>query len=125
LLRATPSKIDIEFTAGSQKPGLMGENTSLQPLDTAKNPVMKVDINSASIGIVKSNQQSILNYHSVFRVTVNSQHSTVNNNSGATGIDMTPGEGGLINIFDANDISQPAPRPKTYSASSKCSATAW
>ncbi|MEG4524800.1 hypothetical protein QUB61_18585 [Microcoleus sp. C2D2] len=49
MLRATPSKIDIEFTAGSQKPGLMGENTSLQPVDTAKNPVVKVDINSASI----------------------------------------------------------------------------
>ena len=46
------------------------------------------DINSASIGIVKSNQQSILNYHSVFRQTVNSQQSTVNNNSGATGIDI-------------------------------------
>ncbi len=39
---------------------------------------------------VKSNQQSILNYHSVFRLTVNSQQSTVNNNSGATGIDMIP-----------------------------------
>ena len=37
---------------------------------------------------VKSNQQSILNYHSVFQQTVNSQLSTVNNNSGATGIDM-------------------------------------
>ena len=47
------------------------------------------DINSASIGIVKSNQQSILNYHSVFRPRVNSQQSTVNYNSGATGIDMT------------------------------------
>ena len=45
-------------------------------------------INSASIGIVKSNQPSILNYHSVFRLTVNSQQSTVNNNSGATGIDI-------------------------------------
>ncbi|WP_332960285.1 hypothetical protein, partial [Microcoleus sp. AR_TQ3_B6] len=41
MLRATPSKIDIEFTAGSQKPGLMGENTSLQPVDTAKNPVIR------------------------------------------------------------------------------------
>ena len=46
-------------------------------------------INSASIGLVKSNQQSILNYHSVFRQTVNSQQSTVNYNSGATGIDLT------------------------------------
>jgi hypothetical protein len=46
-------------------------------------------INSASIGIVKSNQQSILNYHSVFRQTVNSQQSTVNYNFGATGIDIT------------------------------------
>ena len=41
------------------------------------------DINSASIGIVKSNQQSILNYPSVFRParqqsSVNSQQSTVN-----------------------------------------------
>ena len=35
------------------------------------------------IGIVKSNQQSILNYHSVFGLTVNSPQSTVNNNSGA------------------------------------------
>ncbi|CAA9307368.1 hypothetical protein AVDCRST_MAG84-542 [uncultured Microcoleus sp.] len=34
------------------------------------------DINSASIGIVKSNQQSILNYHSVFRPLL--QQSTVN-----------------------------------------------
>jgi hypothetical protein len=32
-------------------------------------------INSARIGIVKSNQQSILNYHSVFRLKVNSQQS--------------------------------------------------
>ena len=46
------------------------------------------NIKSASIGMVKSNQQSILNYHSVFRLTVNSQQSTVNNNSGATGIDI-------------------------------------
>ena len=46
-------------------------------------------INSASIGIVKSNQQSILNYPSVLRLTVNSQQSTVNNNSGATGINIT------------------------------------
>ena|GEM_PF-2985564 len=60
-----------------------------------------------------------------FDPSFNSQQSTVNNNSGATGIDMTPGEGGLTNIFDANDIGQPAPRPKAYSASSKCSATAW
>ena len=35
-------------------------------------------INSARIGIVKSNQESILKYHSVFRRTVNSQQSTVN-----------------------------------------------
>jgi hypothetical protein len=37
---------------------------------------------------VKSNQQSILNYPSVFRPLL--QQSTVNNNSGATGIDMIP-----------------------------------
>ena len=54
-----------------------------------KNPPLQVDlgcgishINSASIGIVKSNQQSIFNYHSVFRPlliqsTVNSEQSTI------------------------------------------------
>jgi hypothetical protein len=93
----------------------MGENTSLQPVDTAKNPVMKVDINSASI--VGRKIESTVNTQLSFSFstppsTVNSQQSTVNNNSGATGIDMTPGEGGLTNIFDANDIGQPAPRPK-------------
>ncbi|WP_333103522.1 hypothetical protein [Microcoleus sp. S13_D1] len=39
---------------------------------------MARNINSARIGIVKSNQQSILNYNSVLRLTVNSQQSTVN-----------------------------------------------
>ena len=41
-----------------------------------------------SSGVIKSNQQSILNYHSVLRPLL--QQSTVNNNSGATGIDMIP-----------------------------------
>jgi hypothetical protein len=53
-------------------------------------------INSASWGIVKSNQQSILNYPVSFSTppsTVNSQQSTVNNNSGATGIDITDSDG--------------------------------
>ena len=121
MLRATPFKIDIEFTAGSQKPGLMGENTSLQPVDTAKNPVMKVDINSASI--VGPKIESTVNTQLSF--SFSTRPLTVNNNSRATGIDMTPREGGFANIFDANDIGQPAPRPKAYSASSKCSATAW
>ena len=54
-------------------------------LDIGKHEILR-HINSASIGIVKSNQQSILNYHSVFRPllqqsTVNSQQSTVNNTS--------------------------------------------
>ena len=40
---------------------------------------------------VKPNQQSILNYHSVFRPRF--QQSTVNNNSGATGIDITDWDG--------------------------------
>ncbi|MBD1813169.1 hypothetical protein H6F65_16045 [Microcoleus sp. FACHB-DQ6] len=47
---------------------------------------------SGCIGIIKSSQQLTLN-HSVLRLarqhsTVNSQQSTVNNNSGATGIDI-------------------------------------
>jgi hypothetical protein len=53
---------------------------------------------------VKSNQQSILNYHSVFRLTVNSQQSTVNNNSGATGIDMIPNFA-LSAIATATDLN--------------------
>ena len=49
-------------------------------------------IDSASIGLVKSNQQSILNYpRQFFDPSFNSQQSTVNNNSGATGIDITSG----------------------------------
>jgi hypothetical protein len=69
----------------------MGENTSLQPVDTAKNPVMKVDINSASI--VGRKIESTVNTQLSFSFstppsTVNSQQSTVNNNSGATGIDI-------------------------------------
>jgi hypothetical protein len=53
---------------------------------------------------VKSNQQSILNYHSVFRLRVNSQQSTVNNNSGATGIDMIPNFA-LSAIATATDLN--------------------
>jgi len=53
---------------------------------------------------VKSNQQSILNYHSVFRLRVNSQLSTVNNNSGATGIDMIPNFA-LSAIATATDLN--------------------
>jgi len=64
---------------------------------------------------VKSNQQSILNYHSVFRLRVNSQLSTVNNNSGATGIDMIPNFA-LSAIATATDlnivVNYPARRPK-------------
>ncbi|MBD1811637.1 hypothetical protein NDA07_02790 [Microcoleus vaginatus DQ-U2] len=50
------------------------------------------NIVSGCIGIIKSSQQLTLN-HSVLRLarqhsTVNSQQSTVNNNSGATGIDI-------------------------------------
>jgi len=53
---------------------------------------------------VKLNQQSILNYHSVFRLTINSQQSTVNNNSGATGIDMIPNFA-LSAIATASDLN--------------------
>jgi exopolyphosphatase/guanosine-5'-triphosphate,3'-diphosphate pyrophosphatase len=43
-----------------------------------RSEVREFHINSASIGIVKSNQQSILNNHSAFRPRFNSQQSTVN-----------------------------------------------
>jgi len=56
---------------------------------------------------VKSHQQSILNYHSVFQQTVNSQLSTVNNNSGATGIDMKSPES--LKFQQQRNISFPHP----------------
>jgi hypothetical protein len=73
-------KRSIEFTAGTQKPGFMGENTWLQPVDTAKNPVKKVDINSASI--VGRKIESTVNTQLSFSFstplsTVNSQQSTI------------------------------------------------
>ncbi|MEG4201402.1 hypothetical protein [Microcoleus sp. Pol12A6] len=48
-------------------------------IDRAPSENAAPDINSASIRIVKSNQQSLVISH----------QSTVNNNSGATAIDMT------------------------------------
>jgi hypothetical protein len=65
-----------------------------------------ISIPLASSG-VKSNQQSILNYPVSFSTppsTVNSQQSTVNNNSGATGIDMIPNFA-LSAIATATDLN--------------------
>src|SRR6476469_34681 len=72
-----------------EKSGLATRNQRINRVSDPKNPIARSTnyIVSGSIGIIKSTQQLTLN-HSVFRPPVDSQQSTVNNNSGETGIDI-------------------------------------